>query len=118
MCLFLCTQYYDIVLQKQGRTGPASQRIIFKTQRQPFPLRLGAHNDVVNWDVDELHEKTDESHNEKTDAGGRGDSGKFLSIRLGAFAEKVVAIFSKKLQVLHRAIIGTRSTHFIVSVYV
>ena len=45
--------------------------IVYISQRAK--KRLGSDDDVVDWDVDELDEESNESHDGESDRGGRGD---------------------------------------------
>ena len=77
--------------------------------------RLGADDDIVDGNVDELYEETDKTHDKKSDAGCGGNSRKFLLVRLRALAQKVVAVLRKELEVLKRAVVGTGATHQLLS---
>ena len=59
---------------------------------------LIANQDVVDGDVNQLDKETDESHNEKANAGGLGNGGELLSVGLGAFLDQMNRILGELLQ--------------------
>ena len=60
-----------------------------------FPHYLVANEDVVDGDVNELDEETNEAHDGKADSGGLGNGREFLPVGLGALLHQVHGILGK-----------------------
>ena len=58
-------------------------------------IHLVANQDVVDGDVNELDEETNEAHDGKADAGGLGNGREFLPVGLGALLHQVHGILGK-----------------------
>ena len=64
---------------------------------------LGSDNDVVDGDVDELHEETDETHDAEPNSGCHSDLLKLFSVGLGAPLYQAAGILVKLLGRLGQA---------------
>lgn len=56
---------------------------------------LVSNKDVINWNVNKLDEKSNESHNQKANTRSSGNGSEFFTIGLGAFLDKVDGVLGK-----------------------
>ena len=68
-----------------------------KYKCMPQARTLCADDDVVDGDVDELHEEANEAHDEKAYSSRGSNAREFALIRLCALAKKVVAVLREEL---------------------
>ena len=60
-----------------------------------FPVPLGADNNVVDWDVNQLDKESDESHDGEADSCSHCDLLELLSVRLRATFDQTNGILGK-----------------------
>lgn len=65
------------------------------------------HENIVDWDMYQLDEETNETHNEEADADGLGNLHEFFAVRLGAFLHQMHGITSEFLQWLNEDFLET-----------
>jgi hypothetical protein len=56
---------------------------------------LVSYQNIIDWNVNKLDKKTNESHDQETNSSSSGNVGEFLSVGLSAFLDKVDGILGK-----------------------
>jgi len=59
---------------------------------------LDTKNYVVDWNMDELYEKTNEAHDKESNEGGKSDFFELIRVWIVTFAKKKFAVFDKSFK--------------------
>lgn len=72
---------------------------------QSYHPYLVSNKDVINWNMNKLDKKSNESHNQKANTSSSGNGSEFFTIGLGAFLDKVDGVLGELTEGLDKNLV-------------